>query len=284
MTERDVRTDKVRVVAVDWSGAIDGARRKIWLAESDGVSITRLECGRNRDELIKYLITMSREDPCFVVGLDFAFSLPQWFLRDRSLGSALDLWTVAERESERWLKECSGPFWGRNRTKKTKVEAEFRRTELAVPSVTGIRPKSVFQVYGAGAVGTGSLRGLPFLKQLHDAGFSIWPFDPQGWPMVVEIYPRLLTGPINKSNQSSRREYLASRGNLSQETLGLAGSSEDAFDATVSAMIMAEEWDRLKILRPSHDSDLQLEGIIWHPGWEDVLTGLPVRNSTQSRR
>lgn len=37
---------------------------------------------------------------------------------------------------------------------------------------TGFRPKSVPQIGGAGAVGTGSLRGLPVLHQLHDDAVS----------------------------------------------------------------------------------------------------------------
>lgn len=272
MIETKVIHDQVRVIAVDWSGAIGGARRKIWLAESDGISIRRLECGRSRGELIEYLITMSRENPQFVVGLDFAFSLPHWFLRDRGLGSALDLWTLAERESERWLNECAAPFWGRNGIKKTNVEEEFRRTERDVQAVGGIRPKSVFQINFPGAVGTGSLRGLPFLKQLHDAGFAIWPFDPPGWPVVVEIYPRLLTGLINKSSPADRLQYLTSRGfNLESAMLADAASSEDAFDAAVSAVKMAEEWEQLSRLTPITDPEVRLEGVIWHPGWEESL-------------
>ena len=272
MAETERNQDEVRVIAVDWSGALAGARRKIWLAETDGISVRRLESGRNREELIEHLVTLSRQNPRFVVGLDFAFSLPHWFLRDRGLASASDLWDLAQRESERWLEECSAPFWGRKRVKKTKVEEEFRRTERAVPGTTGIRPKSVFQVYGAGAVGTGSLRGLPFLKQLHDAGFSVWPFDPPGWPVVVEIYPRLLTGPINKSSHADRLEYLASTGlNLQPSMLSDAASCEDAFDAVVSAVNMAREWKELSALTPITEPQIRLEGVIWHPPWEESL-------------
>ena len=264
--------DQIQVIAIDWSGAVAGAKSKIWLAQADGRSITRLQCGRDRRELIRHLMDEARKTPRFVAGLDFAFSFPQWFLRERELASTLDLWRLAERHSEEWLKECLAPFWGRNRTKKTKVEAEFRKTELAVPAVTGIRPKSVFQVYGAGAVGTGSVRGLPFLKQLHDAGFSIWPFDPPGWPLVVEIYPRLLTDKVNKSSPSQRLEYLQSRGFDFQPTiLSTAASSEDAFDAAISAMRMAEEWHHLSQLPVIDDPQLRLEGVIWYPGWEADL-------------
>lgn len=262
-------SDDVRVVAVDWSGAIAGSRRRIWLAESDGASVVRLECGRTREALIQHLIDLSQVNPRFVVGLDFAFSLPEWFVCHRGLGSALDLWGLAQNEAEQWLRDCPPPFWGRNGVKKGVVEAEFRRTELAVPEVAGIRPKSVFQVNFPGAVGTGSLRGLPFLKRLHEAKFSIWPFDPPAWPLVVEIYPRILTGAISKSNESARVHYLASRGfDMHPEILAKAVSCEDAFDAVVSAIAMAKAWDQLTNLEATRDRQLRLEGIIWHPAWD----------------
>jgi hypothetical protein len=265
---------QLRAVAVDWSGAIAGVRRKIWLAEAANGVLTRLECGRNRLELMDNLIEMSQADPNFVVGLDFAFSLPQWYLEANGLTSAHQLWALAEARAEEWLRECPSPFWGRNRVRKWPIQQEFRRTELAVPGVTGIRPKSVFQVYGAGAVGTGSVRGLPFLKRLHDAGFSIWPFDPSGWPRVIEIYPRLLTGPVSKSNAEERAKYIVGLGaSVPADLLMKAASSEDAFDAAVSAIAMSLELSSLIQLEQTSDPVLQLEGIIWHPGWEEHLGG-----------
>lgn len=81
---------------------------------------------------------------------------------------------------------------------------DLRRTDREAPAIGGIRPKSVFQIGGAGAVGTGSLRGMPILKRLRDAGFAVWPFDAPRWPCVVEIYPRLLTGAVNKGSAGAR--------------------------------------------------------------------------------
>lgn len=76
---------------------------------------------------------------------------------------------------------------------------QFRQTELDVRA-RGIRPKSVFQLVGAGQVGRGSLYGMQALHRLAAAGFRIWPFDPPGRPLVVEIFPRLLTRAVVKSN------------------------------------------------------------------------------------
>ena len=52
---------------------------------------------------------------------------------------------------------------------------------------------------------------MPILGLLSAAGFSIWPFDPPGWPRVIEIYPRALTQRVRKSSHLDRAGYLAER-------------------------------------------------------------------------
>jgi hypothetical protein len=260
------------VLAVDWSGAAHGVRHKLWLAEVRGTTMTRLECGRDREELIEHLIAMKRSNPHFVVGLDFAFSLPQWFLEINGLTSASQLWSLARHKVEEWLRDCPPPFWGRKNTTKPPEEKHFRWTETMVDAIGGIRPHSVFQVVGAGAAGTSSLRGFPHLKQLQEEGFRIWPFDEPGWPMVMEIFPRLLTGPERKSEPGQRLGFLS---NLDVEIPALlkekAVQSEDAFDAAISALAIAGEWYNLAKLTKTTDPVLQLEGLIWYPGCELVL-------------
>ena len=83
------------------------------LAEARAGRLVRVEGGRDRDELIEHLVEYARARPELVVGFDFAFSLPAWFLRERGLASAFELWGLVAREGERWLAECSPPFWGR---------------------------------------------------------------------------------------------------------------------------------------------------------------------------
>ena len=133
----------------------------------------------------------------------------------------------------------------------------------------GIGPKSVFQIGGAGTVGTGSIRGMPVLDALHTSGARIWPFvGGGGKPLVVEIYPRLLTGKVRKSDPAERHKLLAEcYPRLQPEHVRLAVASEDAFDATVSALVMIEHIDDLRALPEEHDPELCLEGRIWHPGW-----------------
>ena len=226
-----------------------------------------LEDGRDREEITEHLIELAEPNPRLVVGLDFAFSLPRWFLTEHGLASVHELWSLVERDGETWLSQCDPPFWGKRGKKKPPIPHErlFRRTELDVPAPAGIRPKPVFQIFGPGAVGTGSLRGMPILRRLHSAGFSIWPFDPPGWPRVVEIWPRVLTGPVTKSSRPERAGYLQRHHpTLSQEHFALAVDSDDAFDAAVSALELAEHIDELSALPVLRDPQYLLEGVIWH--------------------
>lgn len=270
-TTRDDETP--RVIAIDWSGAKTGSRNKIFLAEAVDGRLLTLEDGRTRDQLVDHLMELAREHPNLIVGLDFAFSLPSWFLTDRGLDRAHALWALADQEAESWLDTCEPPFWGAKDRKRPDMtdDQHFRKTEREVPDQAGIRPKSVFQILGRGAVGTGSLRGMPYLLRLHDAGFSIWPFDPPGPHTVVEIWPRLLTGPVNKSSSADRAAYLQRLDQaLSPEDFLSASESDDAFDAAVSAISMSQHLKELTNLPEVSDRRALLEGIIWHPDVRQV--------------
>ena len=70
----------MRIVAVDWSGRVAGERQAIWLAEVVDGALARLESGRTREEIAAHLVELAGEDAELVVGLDFAFSLPRWYL------------------------------------------------------------------------------------------------------------------------------------------------------------------------------------------------------------
>ena len=256
----------LRIFAIDWSGAVQGSEKKIWIAEARDGRLVRLERGRGRAELAQHLIEEAARDPEMVVGLDFAFSMPAWFFAERGLTSATELWALAGRDGESWLTACEAPFWGRAiRTRPPSVEM-YRESERTMTPIAGVRAKSVFQIGGAGAVGTGAIRGMPVLRRLQDAGFAIWPFDGDRLPVVVEIYPRTLTGPVRKSSAAARVSYLRDRcAGMSLSIRGIAESSEDAFDAAVSALRMWEHRDELLALLATDDPMLMLEGAIWAP-------------------
>ncbi|MCW3010041.1 MAG: hypothetical protein JWO90_445, partial [Solirubrobacterales bacterium] len=117
-----------------------------------------------------------------------------------------------------------------------------------------------------GAVGTGSIRGMPELRALRAAGVALWPWDDARAPMALEVYPRLLTGAVVKSRAEAREAYLADDPRVPRGLLAAATASEDAFDAAVSALEMAARLPELLALRRSTDPVTRLEGAIWVPG------------------
>lgn len=282
------------VVAIDWSGRVDtaGQRRHI-VASSWHEGKVRIESGRTRDEVTDWLITLAKKDPCLVVGFDFCFGFPAWFVRDEhGAKDAPDFWRkVVAEHGERWLSSDSTDrrFWG----KPHKRPAEFsganlhrmlRATDIDckiiahIPEeeramrVKGITPKSVFQIGGSGSVGTASLRGMKSLVRLEDAGFAIWPFHRGRLPMAVEMYSRLNTGPVHKSNPEARSAYLNAKRKtdpayaaLTRTVLQKARASDDAFDALVSCMVMVERRVHFTQLPAPRDPRYVLEGWTWAP-------------------
>ena len=255
-----------RVIAIDWSGAKARARSKIWLAEVRDRRLTRLESGRNPSEVVAHLISDADADPDVVIGLDFAFSFPRWYAEQLGTTSIEELWNRVAEQGEEWLRSCPHPFWGKPRTRKPELREHFRLTEQHASKEKGAIPKSVFQIGGAGAVGTGSIRGMPHLATLRSEGFSIWPFHEVQTPLVIEIYPRLLTHQVNKSDFDARQKYLAERFPEIDNALACkAASSEDAFDAAVSALVMGRHVDEISSLTRSQDPTALIEGRIWWP-------------------
>jgi hypothetical protein len=259
----------MQTIAIDWSGRERGAAEAIWLARVRDGALVELENGMERDEVIDAAIAAARDDPQTIVGLDFAFAFPAWYAAREGWSSGRDIWDAMRDGAEALLDACEPPFWGRPGTRAQTLGPALRRTEADAPS----RPKSVFQIGGAGAVGTGSLRGMRHLADLADAGLSVWPFEDPRLPMAVEIYPRALTGPVLKSRHRARREYLARRFPDDDAVLReRAAGSEDAFDAAVSALVMArhaDEFAALPSVAPS--SPLRLEGAIWIPRRDDAV-------------
>ncbi len=280
-----------RVIAIDWSGAESAAaqRRGICAAVCElagEAGQTRVEAdqvqllgGRLRAEVEHWLAGFALRREPVVAGLDFSFSYPAWFLRELGCGSAPEFWALAAEQGERWLREPHPHFWGRRkgigppRAHRSPDWLGYRRCEREV--LDGKRlPLSSFQIGGAGAVGTGTLRGLPMLARLRAAGWSVWPFDPPRLPMLVEIYPRLLTGPVVKSSAAARLAYLAAArfDRLAPETRALGEASEDAFDALVSALVMQEHAASFAALQQAEDEVTRLEGAIWRPPFSSDAT------------
>jgi hypothetical protein len=259
----ETSTPPVQVIAVDWSGRAKGAAESLWRAEVRDGRLTELRNGLDRGELVTKLLKLGQAEPRVTIGLDFAFSFPAWWCEEKGWSSGEAVWSAIGQEGEDLLEGCEDPFWGRPGKRNPHPEARlYRKTERDEDAV---RPKSVFQIGGAGAVGTGSIRGMPHLLTLAENGFGIWPFS-GGWPRVVEIYPRALTGPVNKGRWSARHDYLLKRfASQPRDLLERAAGSEDAFDAAVSALVMSEHEAELQALGPAADSTERVEGKIWRP-------------------
>jgi hypothetical protein len=244
----------MRVVAVDWSGRKDASEAEhIWAAEVVGGQLVELRNGRTRAAVVEYLLGI--EDAHLLVGLDFAFSLPSWWMREQGHADVRELWAAT-------VAHDVPPFFGTAGTKRPAAPLLYRRADAALHGA-GFRSKSPFQIGGAGAVGIGSLRGMPHLLALSER-FSIWPFEPCGPRTVLEIYPRAFTGPVNKSRWMARHEHLFKHfPEQDAALLERAAGSEDAFDAAVSALVIDREFSPQPA---ATDPDIRLEGWAWAPG------------------
>jgi hypothetical protein len=265
-----------RVIGIDWSGRIDsaGQRRHIWAGiwtRNDNGNVTvKLESGRTRSEIAEWLIALSAETPRMIVGFDFCFSYPAWFVRDEhGCKTAPAFWQhIADNDhAERWLTRSHEDtrFWGKPHKRPAEFSGEhlhrmMRATDIDckliahIPEaerqarVKGITPKSVFR---------------------------IWPFDkPQlaSKPLVVEMYTRLNTGAVHKSNPAARAAYLLRKRReypeyaaLGRTVMQRARGSEDAFDALVSTMVMAARRDTFAVLPRPRDPLHGIEGWTWAP-------------------
>ena len=296
-----------RLIAIDWSGRIDAAGQRrhiyagVWTRGNDGKITVKLEAGRTRNEVADWLIELAAETPPMVVSIDCCFSYPAWFLEEHHCATVFDFWKhVAAGQGERWLAREAVDiarderFWGKPHKRPAEFSGENLRRSLRftdwdnkiaqsgtdgdplrAAKMRGITPKSPFQIGGSGSVGTGSLRAMPFLLRLREAGFRVWPFEGASprRPLVVEMYTRLMTGPVTKSNPVARKAYLLARRRqdplfaaVPRAVFRTAEASEDAFDALISTMEMVRHAGEFAGLKPTRDPALRLEGITWRPG------------------
>ncbi len=307
MSAPDVALAPEIVIGCDWSGRVDlaGQRRHI-VAATWHADRVRVENGRTRDEVADWLIALAAKYPALVVGFDFCFSFPAWFVQETGATTAPDFWAQVAEHGESWLSRGSEDrrFWGKPHKRPAEFSGEhihrmLRATDIDcklaahIPDqeralrVRGITPKSVFQIGGSGSVGTASLRGMAVLQRLHAAGFRVWPFDaPEpGRPLVVEMYTRLNTGPVHKSNSEARAAYLAKKrranpayATVSRAAITKAKESEDAFDALISCMVMAAHRDQFYSLPQPRDPKYRLEGWTWAADAVTACSTIPDRS------
>jgi hypothetical protein len=281
-------------VGVDWSGA-DGApaqRAAIWLAVVREGALCELTPRLTRAEAVERVIALAGLHPRTVVGLDFAFSLPRWWLAEQGFAAADDVWrwTAQRAAADRrgWLHKLPEPFWG-TRFRPRPADAfgpgrpELRRTEREAREA-GASPMSTFRLFGPGTVGAQGLRGQPSLLRLQEAGFSIWPFEPPAWPLAVEVYPRLLVRQLAPMTAARLRAGALRAAVIGTAPPGLTGAGAeheaalrangDAFDAAIAAWALWHGRAALADL-PLEEAvdDYRLEGRIWRLPDEALQVG-----------
>lgn len=271
MSVSDTTKQPTRVIAVDWSGARD-PRRTMWLAEHAASGVVALESGFTHDTMRERLLQAVRQHgqsgEGLAIGLDFAFGYPAEFARRHACADIAAVWAMAAAHGQRWLRCEEPPFWGRAGCGADRATGwgGTRVTDDVVRARRLGHPKSPYQVTGAGAVGSSTIRGLPVLQALRDAGAAIWPFDRPGPITVMELYPRVATGAVVKRDPSARARWLQHHAaDIPSAFVTAACDSDDAFDALAAARFLWQYRASVARTEAPLDPRVPLEGAIWIP-------------------
>ncbi|ROU02809.1 molybdopterin guanine dinucleotide synthesis [Histidinibacterium lentulum] len=267
---------------VDWSGGNDrGAAPKadaIWIATSRPGEAP-LYC-RNRGQAEAWLLARIEETLArgrrLLIGFDFPFGYPSGFaaaitgrpdplalwswLADRieDAPGANNRFDVAAMMNRRL--PGLGPFWGnalkrdipdlprRGNARSFRWHRPRRAAEDRAPGAF-----EVWQLAGAGAVGSQALMGLPVLWRLRAAfpgRIAAWPFDPLDLPVAfVEIWPSLVSSAI-----AARYPHEPIRDRA--QVAALAAAVPALSPATLSAMLAVEAPEEGWIFGLGHEEAL----------------------------
>lgn len=206
------------IVVLDWSAAGRPTRGadSIWIGDDRGL----LANPPTRMEAHHLLQGLAEPGTRLLIGADFAFGHPSGLARQiTGRADALALWDHLDAQHSDDARNCSNyrdvaaglnraldapVFWGDGRRLPTPDLPRLRppphpdlkpHRVTETPAPGGPRPKSPFQLAGAGAVGAQSLTGIPWLNRLRQrAGTAVWPFQP--WQdaelVLAEVYPSML--------------------------------------------------------------------------------------------
>jgi hypothetical protein len=233
------------VVGVDWSGATDddGAMGTYAATIVGGRVVDIRNAGRKA--VVEHVDGLAGS---VLAGFDFSFSYPRWFVESLGCTTVRELWEVVFTGGERWLqtKPVPDPFYGKDGKKRPPDLVQDRRAcEAALGAA------SPFLLAGPKQVGTGTIRGMPFLAELAARGWSIWPFDAPTARTVVEVYPARCGVEVEALTAQI----------LPDAWRPLVEMVRDAADATCAAVAMWRQQGALDgIERAAIDP---LEGAIW---------------------
>lgn len=226
-----------RIVVVDWSAnsTPKTGRDSIWFAEHDGATGTiRTSNISTRSVAVDLLVASANTSGRCLIAVDFSLGFPagtagalglaatpwraMWDLLAAMIEdderNANNRFEVATALNER-ISPGPGPFWGchpskaNDRLTSTKVPCdplpEWRTVEIGLRAA-GRRPFAVWQLLGAGAVGSQTLLGVAamsrFVERVAASGrtVDVWPFTsglevPTADVVLAEIWPTLVSVP-----------------------------------------------------------------------------------------
>jgi len=237
-------------IVVDWSAASRPTgptprENAIWWAIARDGNVESPKYVRTRHQAIQELIQIIslevERSRRVVVGFDFPFGYPAGVaahLTRREGAGALDLWE--------WLGNCvsdsennsnnrfdvaakinrsypgTGPFWGRpetwdypdipTRKRDRTADGGAHPPDERIADSHAQGAKSIWQLFGAGSVGSQVILGLPAINRIRQDSIlgphtAVWPFDiglrapePEERPRLViaEVYPSLLNEAVKE--------------------------------------------------------------------------------------
>lgn len=247
-----------RFVVVDWSASSRPKRGadSIWIATCDGgdhgtVVSHNAPTRAAASEMLEGLVA-DGSDVRTLVGVDVSLGFPAGTAEALGCRGApwRDTWALLHdlvdddvhndnnrfevaAELNRRIGHPVGPFWGcppsqvRPRLAPTKPASfgglgEWRYTEQVLRE-GGLRPFSVWQLLGAGAVGSQTLLGIPWFEQLFRRyeTIGVWPFTtglerpdlPSGGVVLAEVWPSMFPvgdgAPRDRAQVESTAHHLA---------------------------------------------------------------------------
>lgn len=219
-----------RVMMVDWSGGNDRGPRPtrdaIWIGETGRAPVYCRNRQTAEDLLSKRITDALAAGARLMVGFDFPFGYPVGMAQAICGGGVLDLWDWLEARIEDTPRANNrfdlagginlslgtpGPFWG-NGLKRDVPGLARTKAGYANPfddrRVCETRSRGTFTVWqlaGAGSVGSQVLMGLPVLARLRQRfPVSVWPFEPVDAPVVfTEVWPGLIE-PVVRTTEGIR--------------------------------------------------------------------------------
>ena len=204
---------------VDWSARAKPAppyptKDAIWYCLRQGEKEEVVYC-RTREEAEEQIgAHLAKLNGRVLVGFDFSLAYPEWAME--KLGGWKALWRLLEAAplftTDRFevaallnkkLTGGAAPFWGcpyvlpevPQKKPQPYEWQEFRTTEQKLKALKR-NPRSGFQLFGNGSVGSQTLTGIPVLERLRRRfgnDLSVWPFEAPARIVIAEVWPSLLS-------------------------------------------------------------------------------------------